>query len=77
MANNKNNNTPGNWDQIAGQWKQIMGEARVRWGKLTNDQWDQIAGQRDKLVGKIQELYGTTKEEATQEVDEWAARLKR
>ena len=45
-----------NWDQVQGKWKQIKGEAKTRWGKLTDDDLDVIGGQRDKLVGTVQEL---------------------
>jgi uncharacterized protein YjbJ (UPF0337 family) len=62
----------GVWDQIAGQWKQVKGEARKQWGKLTDDEIEQIKGQRDILAGKVQERYGITKEEANRQVDEWA-----
>ena len=64
-----------NWDQIKGNWKQLKGEARRRWGKLTDDEVDQAAGQREKLVGKIQERYGIAREEAQKQVDQWAAKL--
>lgn len=62
---------PSSWDKIAGNWKQLMGEARLQWGKLTDDQWQQIAGNRDKLIGKIQETYGITREAASRQVEEW------
>jgi len=61
-----------NWDQIAGNWKQAKGKAKVKWGKLTDDDWDVIAGKKDQLVGKIQERYGCSKEEAEREADEFA-----
>lgn len=61
-----------NWDQIEGNWKQIKGKARTKWGKLTDDDLEQIAGHRDKLAGVIQERYGKSKEEAEKEVDEFA-----
>jgi uncharacterized protein YjbJ (UPF0337 family) len=32
-----------NWDRIEGNWKQLKGKAKVRWGKLTDDQFDVIA----------------------------------
>lgn len=60
-----------NSDQIKGNWKQISGEAKKRWGKLTGDDMTEIAGERDKLVGKIQERYGKSREEAEKELDSW------
>jgi uncharacterized protein YjbJ (UPF0337 family) len=66
----------GMWDQIAGKWKQLKGDVRTRWGKLTDDEVEEIAGQRDKLAGKIQERYGVAKEEANRQVDEWAEDLR-
>ena len=61
-----------NRDQLQGQWKQIMGEAKRQWGKLTDDDLQQVEGDRDKLVGAIQEKYGKSKEEAEREVDAWS-----
>jgi len=58
-----------NWDVIKGKWNQFKGDARIQWGKLTDDDWDQVAGNRDKLVGKLQERYGWKREEAEQKVD--------
>ncbi len=66
----------GVWDQIAGSWKQVRGEARKQWGKLTDDDLEQVRGERDKLAGRIQQRYGITKEEANRQIDEWANRLK-
>jgi len=60
-----------NWDQIAGQWKQIKGTAKMKWGKLTDDEIDVVEGKRDQLVGKIQQRYGIDKDKAEKEVDEW------
>ena len=53
-----------NWDTIEGNWKQLTGQAKAQWGKLTGDDLSQIAGRRDQLVGKIQERYGVAKEDA-------------
>ena len=66
-----------NWDQVQGKWKQLTGQAKTRWGKLTDDDLKVIAGERDKLIGRIQERYGIAKEQAQQEVDEWNASLHR
>jgi len=51
-----------NWDQAKGQWNQIKGSIKTKWGKLTDDDLDVIAGERDRLIGKIQERYGINKE---------------
>ncbi|HCK17051.1 MAG TPA: CsbD family protein [Thalassospira sp.] len=64
-----------NWDQIEGRWKQLTGDIKKQWGRLTDDDVDAIAGQQDKLVGRIQEAYGIEREEADRQVREWFNRL--
>lgn len=61
-----------NWDQIEGKWKQLCGNVKEQWGKLSDDELDQVAGKRDQLIGKIQEKYGIAKEEAARQVDAWS-----
>jgi uncharacterized protein YjbJ (UPF0337 family) len=61
-----------NWDRIEGNWKQLKGKAREKWGKLSDSDFDQIAGKRDQLIGRIQERYGISREEAQKQADEWA-----
>ena len=60
-----------NWDSISGQWKQMKGKVREKWGKLTDDEVEQIGGKKDQLVGKIQERYGYAKDQAEKEVNEF------
>ncbi len=60
---------PSNPDIFEGRWKQMRGELRSWWGRLTNDDLEQIAGQKDKLLGRLQERYGYTRERAQQEVE--------
>ncbi|HXS18839.1 MAG TPA: CsbD family protein [Polyangiaceae bacterium] len=62
-----------NWDTIEGKWRQIKGEARVKWGKLTDDDLDQIAGKRDVLVGILQERYGRKRDDVERDVDNWVS----
>jgi uncharacterized protein YjbJ (UPF0337 family) len=64
-----------NEDILKGKWKQIRGEAKQFWGKLTNDDLDQLDGASDKLAGKLQERYGYSKEEAKNELDKFMARM--
>ena len=65
-----------NWDQIEGNWKQMTGKAREKWGKLTDSDFETAAGKKDQLVGRIQERYGIAKDEADRQADEWAKTLK-
>lgn len=60
-----------NTDQLSGQWKQLKGKVKERWGKFTDDDLTVIEGKKDQLVGKIQERYGYTKERAQQECDKF------
>ena len=53
-----------NADILEGKWKQMRGEMKQWWGRLTDDDFDVIAGKRDKLIGKLQEKYGWAKREA-------------
>jgi uncharacterized protein YjbJ (UPF0337 family) len=54
---------------LAGRWKQLRGELRSWWGRLTEDDLEQIGGQQDKLIGRLQERYGYTRERARQDVE--------
>jgi uncharacterized protein YjbJ (UPF0337 family) len=65
-----------NWDRIEGNWKQMRGRIRERWGDLTDDDLEEIRGKKDRLVGKLQERYGKTKDAVERELDELVARLK-
>ncbi len=60
-----------NKDTLAGQWRQLKGDAKVKWSKLTDDDLGRVAGNYDKLVGALQERYGYLREQAMQAVDDW------
>ncbi|MGI8961241.1 MAG: CsbD family protein [Bryobacteraceae bacterium] len=62
-----------NSDQFEGKWKQLKGQVKQRWGKLTDDDVTALGGKKDELIGKIQERYGITREQAEKEADEWAS----
>lgn len=63
-----------NQDTIEGNWKQMMGKVKEKWGKLTDDDLDVIAGKRDQLAGRLQERYGMAKEAAMKQVEEFEKR---
>jgi uncharacterized protein YjbJ (UPF0337 family) len=52
-----------------GQGEGAVGQAHPR-------QLDVIGGKREQFVGRIQEKYGIAKEDAEQQVDQFAAALK-
>jgi uncharacterized protein YjbJ (UPF0337 family) len=60
-----------NADILQGQWKQLKGELKRQWGKLTDDEIDQLEGNAEKLMGLLQERYGYTRDEANRRLDEW------
>jgi uncharacterized protein YjbJ (UPF0337 family) len=62
-----------NKDIVEGKWKQVRGEAKGWWGKLTDDDLDRAAGKFDVLTGMLQEKYGYTRERAQQEIDKRVA----
>jgi uncharacterized protein YjbJ (UPF0337 family) len=61
-----------NRDQIAGNWKQIAGTLREKWGELTEDDLATINGSREILAGKLQERYGIALEEAQAQARKFA-----
>ena len=62
-----------NKDIFEGKWKQIRGEAKAWWGKLTDDDLEHAAGKYDVLAGMLQEKYGYTRERADEEIDKRVA----
>ena len=70
-----------NKDILEGQWKQMRGNAKTWWGKLTDDDLDRAAGKYDVLAGLLQEKYGYTRQRADEEIDkrvkEFEASLKK
>jgi uncharacterized protein YjbJ (UPF0337 family) len=58
-----------NKDVFEGKWKQVQGEARVWWGKLTDDDLDKVAGKFDVFVGLLQEKYGYSRARAEEEIE--------
>jgi len=50
-----------------GNWKQIRGQAKSWWGKLTDDDLEKVGGQYDKLIGLLQVKYGYTQMQAEEE----------
>jgi len=63
-----------NADILKGQWKEIKGEVKQKWGKLTDDEFAEGEGKEGRLLGLLQKRYGYAKEKANQEFKEFIVR---
>jgi uncharacterized protein YjbJ (UPF0337 family) len=59
------------WNRVEGNWKQLRGRAKEKWGKLTDNDLTAIGGRREELEGRIQERYGYAKDRVRKEIDDW------
>ena len=64
-----------NWTQIEGRWKELKGDVRTKWAKLTDDDVEMVGGKKDKLLGRLEQLYGRKREDLETEVDQWLAKI--
>ena len=60
-----------NEDTLKGQWHQVKGRLKARWGRLTNDDFKRIEGHAEELVGVLQQRYGLAKEQAEKDSKEF------
>ncbi len=66
-----------NTDILKGKWKEMKGDLKVRWGKLTDDDFTEMEGHSDKLLGILQKRYGYSREQAERELNEYLSRYDR
>ncbi|HEY2622667.1 CsbD family protein [Dyella sp. Tek66A03] len=65
-----------NQDTIQGQWKQLSGQIKQHWGKLTDDDLKVAEGNSEYLSGRLQERYGMARDEADKQVKEFQKTLR-
>ena len=63
-------------DEIKGKWKQHLGEAKIVWGKLTEDEILKSEGHVQKLAGLVQERYAITRDAADKQVKDFVEKHK-
>lgn len=51
-----------NAQQLSGQWNQLRGQVKERWGQLTDDDLQMQSGDVDQLIGRIQQRTGEGRE---------------
>jgi uncharacterized protein YjbJ (UPF0337 family) len=64
-----------NADILKGRWKEIKGDIKRRWGKLTDDDLVEVEGMEDMLLGLLQKNYGYAREEAEKEYGDFMKSL--
>ncbi len=60
-----------NWNQIADNWRQIKGQLKTEWGKLTGNDRTAIGGKRARLADELQQNCGYSKEQAENALGEF------
>ncbi|HZX91853.1 MAG TPA: CsbD family protein [Rudaea sp.] len=64
-----------NEDRIKGQWKQLAGKLKEKWGKLTDNDLQRVDGSSEYLAGRLQERYGIARDEAKKQISEFEKSL--
>jgi uncharacterized protein YjbJ (UPF0337 family) len=65
-----------NQDIFEGKWKEMRGQIKGWWGKLTDDDLDKVAGNAEQFVGLLQQKYGCTRQRAEEEFNRWIKEVK-
>ncbi len=64
-----------NEDVMKGKWKQVRGDVKKWWGRLTDDDIQRIEGSSDKLAGLLQERYGYSRQAALEEIADFLEKV--
>ena len=63
-----------NAQEVRGQWDQLRGKIKEKWGQLTDDDLQIIGGNVDQLVGRIHEKTGVAREEIEKFIGDMSAK---
>ncbi|MFB6343579.1 CsbD family protein [Saccharicrinis sp. FJH2] len=55
--------------EIKGNWNQVKGYLKEKYGDLTNDDLAYVEGKEDQLLGRLQKRIGKSKEELIEEIN--------
>jgi len=56
-------------NKIKGNWKDIQGKLKAKYGESTDDDLVYAEGQEDQLIGRLQKRLGQTQEELERTID--------
>jgi uncharacterized protein YjbJ (UPF0337 family) len=54
---------------IKGNWNEVKGKLKQKYGQLTDDDLSYAEGKEDELVGKLQKKLGKTRQEVIKEIE--------
>jgi uncharacterized protein YjbJ (UPF0337 family) len=60
--------------EIKGNWNQVKGRLKQKWGQLTDDDLSYEEGREDELIGRIQQRTGQAREEVERAIREFSRR---
>ncbi len=63
-------------NEVEGHWHQLVGAAKKRWARLTDDDVAECEGNRNVLISKLQQLYEVSTQDAEREIEEMESRIK-
>jgi uncharacterized protein YjbJ (UPF0337 family) len=64
-----------NEDRIKGQWKQLAGKLKEKWGKLTDNDLQRADGSSEYLAGACRNAIGIARDEAKKQISEFEKSL--
>ena len=56
--------------QMQGNWNEIKGKLKQKYGQLTDDDMAFADGKEDELLGRLQKRLGRTKDELRAEIED-------
>jgi uncharacterized protein YjbJ (UPF0337 family) len=57
-------------EQVVGNWNQVKGKVRERWGQITDKELEEVKGNIDQLVGVIQRKTGEARGQVERFLDQ-------
>jgi uncharacterized protein YjbJ (UPF0337 family) len=57
--------------EIKGNWNEIKGKLKQKYGQLTDDDLTFAEGKEDEMLGRLQQRLGKDKEELRREIEEF------
>ena len=55
--------------KLKGQWNELKGKLKQKYGQLTDDDLTFAEGKEDELLGRLQQRLGKNKEELRKEIE--------